>query len=103
MGGGGAGDAGFGGGAGRHAAAEAVDPVREVEQLAVGPVVEVGALAAGAENHFLGLALAVVVRVELVSPAVDVEGPFGAHELDARAAAGVGEGALEVHLDAARV
>ena len=102
VGGGGGGDAGFGGAIRGFAATDALDPVGEVEEFAVGFVVEVGAAIARAEDQFFGFA-SVAFGMNLVAAAVEVERGVAAHELEHGAVAGVDERALEVDLEVLRV
>src|SRR5262249_22321824 len=80
--------------------ADGVDPVLQVQQLAVGLRIEIAAARQlRVENLFFRLELREAgLRGQLKAAAVDVHGAFAAHELDHGAVAGVAEGALEVHL-----
>src|SRR5262249_24387188 len=80
------------------AAPHAFDPVRQVQQFAVGLIVEVAATVALAQHHLLRLHLATRLRVQLVTATVEVQRRVAAHELQHRAVARVDEGALKIDL-----
>ena len=103
MGGVGGGDAGLQGGAGLFACPYGLEPVGQVEQFAIGLVIEVGTPAAGAQDHFLGLDRLVGVGDQFHAAPVAVNAAFGAHEGDHRPVPGVAEGALKVGGHAAGV
>ncbi len=90
--------AGFGRASGLVPRADALDPVRQVQQLAVGVGVEIGAARAFAQNKLAGLELAAALGMDLVPSAVKIERGFAAHEFTHRGVAGVDERAFEIGL-----
>src|SRR5207247_6427423 len=78
-----------------------IDPVLQMQQLAVGSVVEIAATRSRAEDHLLRLLLEPRLGDQLEAAAVDVERCLRAHEGDHGAAVGVAESAFEIDLEVA--
>jgi len=93
----------LGRGVGPLPAANAFDPVGQVQQLAIGLVVKILTLPRIAPQDPLLLRWFAPLWGQLIPPAVDVDRTLGPHERDHRAQGGVRERPLEMSLHVVRV
>src|SRR3954468_14451802 len=81
--------------------ADAFDPVREVEHLAIGFVIEIRAARTIAEDQLAWLELAAPLWMNFIAAPVDIERRFASHELAHRAIASIDKRSLKVGLHSA--